>query len=317
MRIEFAVDATGITNRDEGLVDGGELVDLARAAEAAGIDRLFIADSAGSQDAATVASYMFHATATLGVQIEHLAGVSQPEIAARQLATLDQLSGGRVSVHVTPAGGDTLSHEESLARLDEYVMLLKRLWSNDKPIDHEGRFHRLKSAFTGAKPFAGMMPLVLAGASGTAIQVAARHADVFLLPAASVEETGRIVERVKTAAACHRRADAIRFALPVRPLANGDTGFTGLGFAKQRSLATTLVNGSPEKIALKLLSYCEIGITDFIVCGLRSTREISAFGSVVAPLVKRSLAHRGTNLGEEIQSRSASSSFARGNRYPA
>ena len=52
-------------------------------------------------------------------------------------------------------------------------MLLKRLWSNDEPIDHEGRFHRLEGAFSGPKPFRdGHAPIAVAGLSGTAIKVA-------------------------------------------------------------------------------------------------------------------------------------------------
>ena len=40
---------------------------------------------------------------------------------------------------------------------------------------------------------------------------------VFLLPSASLEEARRTIERVRAAAARHRRAEAIRFSFPIRP----------------------------------------------------------------------------------------------------
>jgi alkanesulfonate monooxygenase len=325
MRLEFTAD---ISNLDVlgnagrgGRIDGAALADAAIAAEAAGIDRVLIEDS-GSQDVAAVASYVLHATSVLGVSIQHDAGLVSPEIAARQIATLDQLSSGRVTVHIDPPrGGDAaLGHEDSLARLDEYITLLKRLWSNDAPIDHEGRFHRLEGALSGPKPLRdGHVPIAFAGLSGTAIKVAARHADVFVLPAATIDETRLTIERVRAAAACHRRAEAIRFSYPirlqVRPAAGSveaglsveaqrdieafsawlDSQHIGRAAATARAAGSeaTLIDGTAEEIGRAILDYCDIGITDFIVRGLRSTDEIAGLGKAVTPLVRRALAHRG------------------------
>ena len=61
-----------------------------------------------------------------------------------------------------------------------------------------------------------------------------------------------------------------------------------------------MIAGSAEKIGLALLDYCDIGVTDFIVRGLRSAAEISAFGRLVAPLVRRALADRGTAPSERL-----------------
>ena len=101
MRIEFTADISELdvlqAASRKGRIDGFGLADAAASAEAAGIDRLLIGDPTGSQDVAALASYVLHATSTLNVEIEHGAGLVSPEIAARQIATLDQLSGGRVT----------------------------------------------------------------------------------------------------------------------------------------------------------------------------------------------------------------------------
>jgi alkanesulfonate monooxygenase len=287
MRFEFSVDISGFQSLDaarrQGRLDRAALTDLAAAAELAGIDRLLLADPDGKQDVATLASYIFHATSALGLEVELRAGVVAPEIAARQVATLDQLSGGRLRVRVTPPAAGSLSHEQSLARLDEYVVLLKRLWSNDGPIDHEGRFHRLKAAFSAVKPFNGVsVPLALAGSSDTALHAAARHAEIFVLPGPGKDDARLTIERVRAAAQSYGMR-SIRFALPVR-VCSGDAAAAAMGGA-----ADGVLSGSAAKIGSILGSYSQIGVADFIVSGLRTVREVSAFGRTVAAPQRRSL----------------------------
>jgi len=312
--VEFSVDISGFQQleaaRRQGRLDRAALTDLAATAESAGIDRLVLADPDGKQDAATLASYIFHATSTLGITIEHRAGAVEPEIAARQIATLDQLSGGRLRARVAPPAIESLSHEQSCARLDEYLMLLKRLWSNDGPIDHEGRFHRLKAAFSAVKPFnRASVPLVLAGVSGTALQVAARHADTFVLPTSSPAEARLTIERVKAAAQSYGRVRAIRFALPVRVSTARDAA-TATG-----SAGVSVLSGSAEKIATTLGAYFEIGVTDFIVTGLQTVRDVSAFGRTVAEHVRRSLGSQDDD--DRLGARSANIVIGRWSRHRA
>jgi alkanesulfonate monooxygenase len=348
MRIEFTADVSELdilqAASRKGHIDSSGLTLMAREAEAAGVDRLLIADPTGSQDVAALAAHILHATSTLNVEVQHSAGAVSPEIAARQIATLDQLSGGRVTVHIDPSGsgGAVLSHEDNLARLDEYIMLLKRLWTNDEPIDHEGGFHRLEGAFSGPKPFRdGHVPIAVAGLSGTAIKVAARHADVFALPAATIDEARRTIERVRAAAARHRRAETIRFSFPIRAEIKSGEGAASAkppvaappdveAFAAwldaqhiRRATATrsgpgtenqaTVISGSVETISLAILDYCDIGVTDFSVRGLRSAAEISAFGRLVAPLVRRALAHRRAGASEQLPFQMPSAAWR---RYP-
>jgi alkanesulfonate monooxygenase len=312
MQVEFSVDISGFQSLDavhrQGRLDRAALTDLAATAESAGIDRLVLADPDGKQDAATLASYIFHATSTLGIEIEHRAGAVEPEIAARQIATLDQLSGGRLRARIAPPAVESLSHEEGCARLDEYLVLLKRLWSNDGPIDHEGRFYRLKAAFSAVKPFNGAsVPLVLAGVSGTALHVAARHADIFVLPASGTDEARLTIERVKAAAQSYGRVRAIRFALPAR-------GMTAGHDAADAPANAGVLFGPVEKIASRIGAYSEVGVTDFIVSGLQTARDVSVFGRTVVEPMRRSLGERD---GGELSARSANVVFGRWSRYRA
>lgn len=329
-------------------VDRDGLRRVARLAEISGIDRLAVGGLAAGQDVAAVASFILYNTSSLGVFLNHRIGAVAPTVAAQHLATLDQLSGGRVRVQFESDKTDGIEgHEEGLARVDEYLVLLKRLWANEKPIDHEGSHYSITGAFSAAKPFQrGHIPLSLAGLSGTAIKVAARHADIFALPAATIDETRQTIARVRAAAACHRRADAIRFSYPLRPVvaatreeawekldrtaSNAGTGskhravitadrFSGwIDDERLRRLATgnlaldpgvsnrsaTTVAGSAEQVALAILDYSNIGVSDFHLHGFKTADELAAFGHAVAPLVRRAVArhdaHRAESYGEAV-----------------
>ncbi|GLS31527.1 alkanesulfonate monooxygenase [Mesorhizobium albiziae] len=338
MHIEFIGHTANLSlskNEADAAIDREGLRRLAQLAEASGIDRLAVGGLAAGQDIAALASFIVHSTASLGVFLHHRIGAVAPTVAAQHLATLDQLSGGRVAVEFQPERIDGVEgHEEGLARVDEYLVLLKRLWTNEKPIDHEGSHYSVSGAFTAAKPFQrGGIPFSLAGLSGTAIKVAARHADIFALPAATVDETRQTIARVRAAAACHRRADAIRFSYPLRPVVaatreaawakldrtagNGqrrpgfiaaDPFMGGTNPERFRLQATapspasqpaaTTIVGTAEQVALAFLDYVDIGVSDFHLHGFETAEELAGFGRSVAPLVRRAVARHDAHKSE-------------------
>src|ERR1700734_1978536 len=114
------------------------------------LDRGYIRDFAQAAEAAAA-----H-TERLGYLIAHRPGFVAPTLAARKFATLDQITGGRAAIHVISGGddvdqlrdGDTLPKDERYARTDEYVHILKRIWTETAPVDHAGQYYR----FVGASP---------------------------------------------------------------------------------------------------------------------------------------------------------------------
>src|SRR5512137_2758784 len=87
-------------------VIGGEIDlvwvrDFSRAHEQAGFDKVLVGYTATSADGFLVSSYAAAHTARLGYLIAHRSnGFVAPTLAARKAATLDQLSGGRVALHI-------------------------------------------------------------------------------------------------------------------------------------------------------------------------------------------------------------------------
>lgn len=200
---------------------------VARAHEYAGFDRVLVAHGSGSVDGFQVASYIASQTEKLGILLAHRPGFVSPTLAARQLATLDQFSDGRLAVHIISGGDDTeqqrdgdfLNHDQRYARSDEFLDVVKRTWSSSGPFDHDGAIYKVKGQNAGVRPVAGNhLPIYFGGSSEAAIDVAGKHADVYALWGESLAQVEEIIAKVRAAAAKYGRADQIRFSLSLRPV---------------------------------------------------------------------------------------------------
>ncbi|WP_165323961.1 LLM class flavin-dependent oxidoreductase [Rhizorhabdus phycosphaerae] len=198
----------------------------ARAQEAGGFDRVLIPFGSNSPESQIVAAHAAAITSRLGFLVAHRPGFTQPTLAARQLATLDQLSGGRVAVHIITGGADEemardgdvgTTKSERYARTDEYLTVLRQELSASQPFDHEGRFYRVRQAFSAIKP--DNLPIFFGGTSAEAIDVAGRHADVYATWGETLEATREVVQRVRASAARHGRSPG--FSLSLRPVIAG------------------------------------------------------------------------------------------------
>jgi alkanesulfonate monooxygenase len=264
------------------------------AIENAGFDRVVVDDAGGLLTNMDLAAQAMRRTGALDISLTHWAGAIEPAVAARQLAAIDCIGGGRLSIRVMTAtqgtgDGEAANHVATLQRTDEYLVLLKRLWTNDRPIDHEGPAYSVRNGFVARKgPRGAEVPLRMNGLSGTAFRVAGRHADVFELPFASPDHIRHIVERVRQAASERGRAGQPRFALPLRfdrfsRRENAD-GANDVGSAIRA--------GSPERIALALLPYVSLGVCEFMIGGLNDRAAVTDFGEHVIPIIRNSAARR-------------------------
>src|SRR6266487_1884755 len=89
-----------------GRIDPAWLRDFSRAHEQAGFDKVLVGYTATAAEGFLVASYAASHTERLGYLIAHRPGFVAPTLAARKAATLDQLSGGRVALHIITGGSD-------------------------------------------------------------------------------------------------------------------------------------------------------------------------------------------------------------------
>jgi alkanesulfonate monooxygenase len=210
------------------VVDPAYIRRFAQAHEDGGFDRVLVAWGSTSPDALLVASHAAAATSRIGFMVAHRTGFINPTLAARQFATFDHLSNGRAAIHVISGGspaeqrkdGDYLSHEERYLRTEEYVALLKRLWTSEEPFDWEGTHYRFEGGFSDVKPLQEPhIPIYFGGSSDIAIDIAGRLADVYAFWGETLDQARETIARVRASAASAGRDPAsIGFSLSVRPV---------------------------------------------------------------------------------------------------
>jgi alkanesulfonate monooxygenase len=214
------------THKPEGpAIDTEYVRAFAQAHENAGFDRILVPHSSTSPDATLTIAFAASVTQRVHFMLAHRPGFVSPTLAARQIATLDQFSGGRLGVHFISGGsdedqrrdGDFLSHDERYARTDEYLQILRRVWTDDEPFDHEGRFYRFEKAFSEVKPKQKPhVPIFFGGASAPALEIAGKHVDIYALWGESKAQVLEQITRVRAEAARHGRS--VQFSVSFRPI---------------------------------------------------------------------------------------------------
>ena len=160
----------------------------ARRAEQLGFDVVLVADHVGS-DWSPLASLTAAALATERIHVGTFvlnASLHHPLMIARDVATLDWLSGGRVELGLgaghtagefAAMGAPFLPAAQRKERLAEFVEIVRALLDGTT-VDHRGVHFELAGASTGQATPARRVPL-LVGGSGTNLLVhAGRHADI-------------------------------------------------------------------------------------------------------------------------------------------
>ena len=112
MSVEF-IGYISNNNSSETIVRSGPVLDrhhietVAKAHENAGFDRVLLAFHSTTPDGLQVGQHVLGVTDQLSVLIAQRPGFTAPTLLARQLATIDQFSGGRVALHVITGGNAT------------------------------------------------------------------------------------------------------------------------------------------------------------------------------------------------------------------
>jgi alkanesulfonate monooxygenase len=207
------------------VIDRDYVKRFALAHEASGFDRVLIAQGSSSPDAFLVVSYAAAVTEKLGFMLAHRPGFMQPSLAARKLATLDHFSGGRLAVHIITGGGDDemqrdgdfLTKDERYERTDEYLDVMRRMWTSEKPFDHQGKYYRYHGAGSEVRPVQKPhIPIYFGGSSEAAIAVAGKHADIYALWGETHAQVRQAIARIRSEGAKHGRQ--IRFSVSFRPI---------------------------------------------------------------------------------------------------
>jgi alkanesulfonate monooxygenase len=201
------------------------IAETARIHERAGFDRVLIGYFSDAPDGFLVGAHAASVTDRLRLLLAHRPGFVAPPVAARKLATLDQMSNGRLAVHIIAGGsdaeqakdGDWTDHDARYRRCAEYLSLLRRTWTEPAPLNHEGEFYRTRGTYSEVRcrqqPH---IPIYGGGGSDAAIAALASHVDVFMLWGEPLGGTALFMDRVRREAALNGRNPS--FSLSTRPI---------------------------------------------------------------------------------------------------
>jgi probable F420-dependent oxidoreductase len=167
----------------------GDWAGLARKAEELGFSSLFLPDHFGDQ-LAPVPAMMAAADATTDLRVGALVfdnDYKHPVVLAKEMATIDVLSGGRVEFGLG-AGWMNTDYEQSgipkerdgvrIARMVEALDVFRGLWG-DGPFSFKGKHYTIDGLDGLPKPVQKPHPPILIGGGGPKVlAIAGQHADI-------------------------------------------------------------------------------------------------------------------------------------------
>src|SRR6478736_875783 len=154
------------------------------------------------------------ATKRLKVLAAILPGPWDPAVVAKQLATIDHISKGRVAINVVSGwfkgefhaiGLPWLEHDERYRRSEEFIRVLKGIWTQDD-FTFAGDFYRFRNYTLRPKPVQKPHPEIFQGGSSRgARDMAARVSDWYFTNGNSVENIKLQIDDIRAKAALEGR----------------------------------------------------------------------------------------------------------------
>ncbi|HKY87919.1 MAG TPA: LLM class flavin-dependent oxidoreductase [Pseudorhodoplanes sp.] len=236
-------------------------------------------------------------TSTLVLPARH------PVVLAKELATLDFLSHGRLFPAIGLGGEDSrdlqavgVSKKERAARADEAIVLMRRLWTEDR-VTFEGKFFSIRDVTIMPRPWQkNGPPIWVGGRSEAAMRRTGRLGDGWLVSSVSPGEVREGIAKIRAHAAAAGRAvpdDHYGVLIPFHFAADVATAMRAAGSSIRPRPDLPITDftafGSAEEVRAKIRAYIAAGATKFIMrpCGpFEGWREQTAMlaREVIEPL---------------------------------
>lgn len=192
---------------------------LAKIAEQAGFEYALsqIRFTAGygaeyQHESVAISHALLASTEKLKVIAAILPGPWNPAVLAKQIATIDQLTGGRIAVNIVSGwfrgefhaiGEPWLEHDERYRRSEEFIEVLKGIWTQDA-FSYQGDFYRFHDFSLKPKPVQQPHPEIFQGGSSRAARdMAARVSDWYFTNGNSIEGIKAQVDDIRAKAAAN------------------------------------------------------------------------------------------------------------------
>jgi alkanesulfonate monooxygenase SsuD/methylene tetrahydromethanopterin reductase-like flavin-dependent oxidoreductase (luciferase family) len=278
------------------------------------------------------------ALAALTERIEILAavkpGLRAPGVIAKMASNIDHISNGRFAINLVSAwwlpeyemlGTDVLAHDERYARSEEFITIIKGLWTETQ-YSFEGKYFQLRDATIAPKPLQKPCPpIYIGGESEQGRSLGARVADIFLINGRPEREIAEIVSDMRQRASNNGRT--LRYGMSAFVVcreteAEAQAEFERLlalrhvdirGADKEVVMLRTTPDvgdrlgtnggtaaglvGTPEQIASRMQAFGELGIETFLLQFHPVLEELERFGETVLPLLAGARKHVNQTTG--------------------
>lgn len=283
-------------------------------------------------EAIALASALAAVTTELKLIAAVLPGLWHPGTIAKAISTIDQISKGRAAVNIVSGwfkgefhgfGEAWLDHNERYRRSEEFIRVLKQLWSEEET-NYRGDFYRINGAPHKPKPHV-IPPVFQGGNSAAAREMAARVSDWYFMNGNSLEGFRTQIEQVSQLAATYNRKlnfgvnafvivrdteeearqvlrDIIAHADPEAVEGfRSQVQFAGMASPEREGMwansnfddlvqyndgfKTGLI-GTAEQVANRIIELKKIGVHLILTGFLHYDEDIQSFGEKVIPLVR-------------------------------
>ena len=252
-----------------------------------------------------------------------------PVVAAKMIATLDRISGGRAGLNIVAgayrgefeqmnAWDERLDHDARYDLTEEWTSIVKRLWREPR-VDFSGKYFQIKDCVCEPKPLR-QPDLICAGMSARGFDFSVAHADICFIGGRDSAETraaslrakdlaAKLGKTIKTYAMCtiiHGGTDAAAEATAENYREGLDEGAVlgilesyGATFAgndnamvarAKGAFMTHAVIGSPASCAQKMESFMKECLLDGLMLTFADYHEgLEVTGREILPRLRRAL----------------------------
>lgn len=201
------------------------------------------------QDPSVVASILTQATSRIGIVPTFATFAYPPYLLARLVASLDQVSGGRIGWNMVTGSSDVAArnfgfdglpeHDLRYDMADEYMQVVEALWGSWEPgaivddhesgvfadpskvhsIDFEGKYFKCRGPLNSGPPVQSRPVIAQAGGSPRGRQFASLHADTIVAAVKGVDGMRAYRDDLRARAAAQGRdPDGVKLLFLVAPL---------------------------------------------------------------------------------------------------
>lgn len=186
-------------------IESGFVTAMAKKCDEAGLDTFWTIDRIAYDNLEPLTLLAAAAAVTKRIRLGTsvlLPGVRHPVILAKTVASLDFLSGGRVTLGVgfgsraNDFSAVEIPFEGRGSRAEEAIKLMRRLWT-EEGVTHEGRFFKVTNLTIGPRPIQSPHPPIwMGGSADSALKRAAKFANGYICGSSAIQEFPVLWEKI-------------------------------------------------------------------------------------------------------------------------